>query len=326
LTLLRLDVLAQDQVVEGKPLNPESMGFALPTTKLKAWFPDNDVFWKNEGMQIAYRNLAVSMPNLLLGFAIWLMWSVLVVRIQQVHDKNPDYYRFVEAPDWNDKAYSANLYNLPAIAGLAGGTFRIPNSFMIMPLGGRLVVSMTTLLLAIPCLIAYAELSKDQCSYNMLIVAAFFSGVGGGAFASSMVCRERKGETERECACALRLRLLHGVSRKRESARAAPWPPPWCVKATPSRNGSASARKHTLANSVLRFFHRLCCRFSDTNSAAPRAEQHLLLLPEDTARSRAGSQRRNRQPRRLSLPGVLPAGDDVRGVRGDQSHRRDARV
>ena len=163
------------------------MGFTTPKTKLNAWFPDNPVFWKNEGIQIAYRNLAVSMPNLLLGFAIWLMWSIIVVRVQQVHDKNPDFYRFVENPDWDDKTYSANLYNLPAIAGLAGGTFRIPNSFMIMPLGGRLVVSMTTLLLAIPCLIAYAELSKTECSYNMLITAAFFSGVGGGAFASSMV-------------------------------------------------------------------------------------------------------------------------------------------
>ena len=167
------------------------MGFTTPKTKLNAWFPDNPVFWKNEGIQIAYRNLAVSMPNLLLGFAIWLMWSIIVVRVQQVHDKNPDFYRFVENPDWDDKTYSANLYNLPAIAGLAGGTFRIPNSFMIMPLGGRLVVSMTTLLLAIPCLIAYAELSKTECSYNMLITAAFFSGVGGGAFASSMVSKNR---------------------------------------------------------------------------------------------------------------------------------------
>ena len=127
------------------------------------------------------------MPNLLLGFAIWLMWSILVVRIQQVHDKDTSQYRFIEAPDWDDKTYAANLYNLPAIAGLSGGTFRIPNSFMVMPIGGRLVVSMTTLLLAIPCIIAYSELTKPECSYNILVTAAFFSGVGGGAFASSMV-------------------------------------------------------------------------------------------------------------------------------------------
>ena len=35
----------QDQVKEGQPLNPESMGFTMPKTKLNAWFPDNDVFW-----------------------------------------------------------------------------------------------------------------------------------------------------------------------------------------------------------------------------------------------------------------------------------------
>jgi len=34
--------------------------------------------------------------------------------------------------------------------------------------------------------IAYAELSKEKTSFATLVVAAMFSGVGGGAFASSM--------------------------------------------------------------------------------------------------------------------------------------------
>ena len=39
-------------------------------------FPENEVFWKNEGKLIAWRNLVVSVPNLLLGFAIWVCVSL----------------------------------------------------------------------------------------------------------------------------------------------------------------------------------------------------------------------------------------------------------
>ncbi len=39
------------------------------------------------------------------------------------------------------------LYTLPAIAGLAGATLRIPNSFMIAISGGRNVIFVTSLLL-----------------------------------------------------------------------------------------------------------------------------------------------------------------------------------
>jgi NNP family nitrate/nitrite transporter-like MFS transporter len=41
-------------------------------------------------------------------------------------------------------------YTLPAIAGLAGATLRIPNSFLISLGRGRNVVFITTLLLLIP--------------------------------------------------------------------------------------------------------------------------------------------------------------------------------
>ena len=63
-------------------------------------------------------------------------------------------YAFAELGDLNAKEYKSLLYTLPSIAGLAGGTFRIPNSFMIMPIGGRVVICMTTLLLAIPCIVS----------------------------------------------------------------------------------------------------------------------------------------------------------------------------
>ena len=44
------------------------------------------------------------------------------------------------------------MYTLPAVAGLAGATLRIPNSFMIAICGGRNVKFMTTVLLILPAI------------------------------------------------------------------------------------------------------------------------------------------------------------------------------
>ena len=178
----------KELVVEGKILNTGSYGYIpLLDAKLKYWFPENETFWKNEGSMIAWRNLFISQFNLMLGFAIWLMWSIIVVRIQKAHDKDKSVYNFDSwEKDMSDARYKSQLYILPAIAGLAGGTFRIPNSFIIMPVGGHVTVVLTTTLLCIPCLIAFPELQKKDASLTTLIVAAMFSGVGGGAFAASM--------------------------------------------------------------------------------------------------------------------------------------------
>jgi len=178
----------QVNVVAGEIMNKGSEGFMPPVDpKLVHWPIENETFWNNEGYRIAYRNLFVSMFNLLLGFAVWLMWSIIVANIQREHDLDPTVYSF-EAwkPNMTAKEYRAELYTLPSIAGLAGGVFRIPNSFMIVPIGGRLTIFFTAILLLLPCIMGAAELAKPDASLTTLIVAAMFSGVGGGAFASSM--------------------------------------------------------------------------------------------------------------------------------------------
>ena len=45
---------------------------------------------------IAIRNLIISVPNLLLSFATWLVWSMIVAKIQKLHDKDPTVYDFGE--------------------------------------------------------------------------------------------------------------------------------------------------------------------------------------------------------------------------------------
>ena len=45
------------------------------------WDPENAQFWESTGKKIAYRNLWISIPNLLCGFAVWLMWGILTVQM-----------------------------------------------------------------------------------------------------------------------------------------------------------------------------------------------------------------------------------------------------
>jgi NNP family nitrate/nitrite transporter-like MFS transporter len=153
------------------------------------WDVEDEAFWEKTGKKIANRNLWVSIPNLLLGFAIWLYWGMIVVRVQALHDVHPELFAFTNGGDGSPLtggAYKALLYTLPAVAGLSGATLRIPNSFMIAIAGGRNVKFMTTLLLIIPALGAGIALQDPNTPFFTFIVLAAMSGVGGGAFASSM--------------------------------------------------------------------------------------------------------------------------------------------
>ncbi len=50
--------------------------------ELDAWDTENTTFWEKYGKAIANKNLWISIPNLLLGFAVWLVWSIVTVLIQ----------------------------------------------------------------------------------------------------------------------------------------------------------------------------------------------------------------------------------------------------
>ena len=79
------------------------------------------------------------------------------------------------------------LYTLPAIAGLAGATLRIPNSFMIAISGGRNVIFVTSLLLIAALGWASAWLSRAPKRPGSLSPCSPpCRAIGGGAFASSM--------------------------------------------------------------------------------------------------------------------------------------------
>jgi MFS transporter, NNP family, nitrate/nitrite transporter len=155
----------------------------------EVWDVEDEAFWEAEGKKIANRNLWISIPNLLCGFAVWLYWGMIAKFIQKVHFADLNVFNFTfmngDLPHEGD-AYRALMFTLPAVAGLAGATLRVPNSFMIAICGGRNVKFMTTLLLLLPAAGAGIALQNPETPFLLLIVLAALSGVGGGAFASSM--------------------------------------------------------------------------------------------------------------------------------------------
>lgn len=155
--------------------------------KLTYWEPENKEFWRIWGKRIAWKNLLISIPNLTLAFATWIMWSILVTQVQTAHDKDPEAFKFSDWPDMDKKKeYKAQLSMLPSIAGLAGATLRVVNSFMVSVNGGKTNNAMNSTL----CILTMAAIgicfSSSSVPFWVLCLLAAGSGWGGGAFASSM--------------------------------------------------------------------------------------------------------------------------------------------
>ncbi len=134
------------------------------------WDPEDEEFWEREGKQIANRNLWISIPSLLCGFAVWLYWSIITVQMLNLG------FPFEQS----------ELFTITAIAGLTGASLRIPSSFFIRIAGGRNTIFFTTALLIIPAAgTGFALLDQDTPLWVFQLLA-FLSGLGGGNFASSM--------------------------------------------------------------------------------------------------------------------------------------------
>ena len=173
----RMERKAMPETIKQLPQLPEMLDIHVPETHhretshtLVEWRPDDDAFWRTTGRAIARRNLWISIPCLLLAFAVWLVWSVVVAKLPSVGFD-----------------YSTNqLFWLAAIPGLSGATLRIFYSFMVPIMGGRLWTTLSTATLLIPALgIGYAVQNPDT-PYLLFLILALLCGFGGGNFASSM--------------------------------------------------------------------------------------------------------------------------------------------
>ncbi|MBU1263960.1 MAG: MFS transporter [Gammaproteobacteria bacterium] len=137
---------------------------------IKEWNPEDPEFWEKTGKKIAYRNLWISVPSLLNGFAIWLMWGIIAVQMLNLG------FPFSKE----------EMFTLTAISGLAGATLRIPASFFIRIAGGRNTIFLTTALLMIPAIGTGIALQDKDTPLWVFQLLALLSGIGGGNFACSM--------------------------------------------------------------------------------------------------------------------------------------------
>ena len=155
---------------EMEPIHEEKHVGALSGHVLAEWKPEDPAFWDSKGRAIARRNLWISIPALLLAFAIWMVWSVVVAKLPAVG------FKFT----------TDQLFWLAAMPGLSGATLRIFYSFMPPIFGGRLWTSISTWSLMIPAVGIGLAVQSPDTPYIIFLSLALLCGFGGGNFASSM--------------------------------------------------------------------------------------------------------------------------------------------
>jgi NNP family nitrate/nitrite transporter-like MFS transporter len=142
----------------------------MSSTVITRWEPENKGFWESTGKSIAKRNLILSIPALTLAFAVWMVWSVVVVNLPNVGFK-----------------FSTNqLFWLASLPALCGATLRIFYSFAVPIFGGRRWTAISTASLLIPAIGIGFAVQNPETPYEIFITLALLCGFGGGNFASSM--------------------------------------------------------------------------------------------------------------------------------------------
>ena len=137
---------------------------------IQDWQPENPEFWQNGGRKTARRNLWISIPALMLAFAVWQVWSVAVIHLPRI--------------GFN---YSPNqLFWLAAVPALSGATFRAFYSFMVPVFGGRRWTAFSTASLLLPAVGLGMAIQNPDTSYGTMLLLALLCGLGGANFSSSM--------------------------------------------------------------------------------------------------------------------------------------------
>ncbi|WP_138420397.1 MFS transporter [Aquibacillus sediminis] len=134
------------------------------------WNPNDQQFWESKGKKIASRNLWISIPNLLIAFSVWQIWSVLSL---QLIDAGFNYT-------------TEQVYSLTAIPALTGALLRIFYSIGVTYTGGKTWTVLSTLILLLPVLGISIALNNPNTPYTTMALLAALCGFGGGNFASSM--------------------------------------------------------------------------------------------------------------------------------------------
>ena len=164
--ILERDTRLRDQLVQEHLLEPRTAAGSW----LLDWRPDDEAFWQASGRRIALRNLLFSMPALFLSFAVWLVWSVVVIELPKIG------FQFT----------TGELFWLAALPGLSGAGLRLAYSFVVPIFGGRNFTVFSTATLLLPALWMALAVQDPSTNYVVFVVIALLCGLGGGNFSASM--------------------------------------------------------------------------------------------------------------------------------------------
>jgi NNP family nitrate/nitrite transporter-like MFS transporter len=142
----------------------------VATHLIADWNPEDSGFWQRCGCRVARRNLFLSIAALVLAFAVWMVWSVVVVHLPAAGFR-----------------YSTNqLFWLAALPALCGATLRIFFAFAVTAVGGRTWTTLATAALLLPAWGMGCAVQRPDTPYEVMVALALLCGLGGGNFASSM--------------------------------------------------------------------------------------------------------------------------------------------
>ena len=110
------------------------------------------------------------MPPLFLSFAVWMVWSVVVVELPRIG------FQFT----------TSQLFWLAAAPGISGGALRLAYAFVVPIFGGRNWTVFSTASLLLPTLWMALAIQNPATSYAVFVAIALLCGLGGGNFSSSM--------------------------------------------------------------------------------------------------------------------------------------------
>src|SRR6266849_1345895 len=144
---------------------------------IEHWEPEDTAFWESTGRKIANRNLVSSIFAEHLGFAIWVIWTIVVINLGNIGIT-------MSVPE---------LFWLTAVPNLIGSALRLPYTFAVPRFGGRLWTMISAGLLLIPTVLLAVVVPSGWLAHQthntqlwVLLFCAATAGLGGGNFSSSM--------------------------------------------------------------------------------------------------------------------------------------------
>jgi NNP family nitrate/nitrite transporter-like MFS transporter len=150
---------------------------------IEHWEPENEEFWASKGKAVAFRNLVFSIVAEHIGFSVWLLWSIVVVKMYGTFDESG---ALVSAGANGWALTGGQGLTLLAVASGVGAFLRIPYTFAVPIFGGRNWTVISALLLLVPTLGLAWVVGRPETSFTVLVLIAATAGFGGGNFASSM--------------------------------------------------------------------------------------------------------------------------------------------